>query len=171
METIHVFLHLFVTVHKQVPLKSVLSFLDNGEEYSELLRHVTMRWVTLHFTIVRLGQNWPVIRSYFLSLGENDCPKFLWEYLKNCEDGQEGGESCILPPYFSFFSNALLCFQSSIKTLEKDTTTVTQLFHIMSAFKGNVETHVETLCIPVRITPLQTCLFTFVVYLRTLSVF
>jgi hypothetical protein len=72
-------------------------------------------------------------------LSENDCPKFLWEYLKNCEDGDKGEESCILPPYFSFFSSALLCFQSPIKTLEKDTATVTQQFHIMSTLKGKLE--------------------------------
>jgi hypothetical protein len=44
-----------------------------------------------------------------------------------------------LPPYLSFFSNALLCFQSPIKTLEKDTTTATQLFQIMSMLKGKLE--------------------------------
>jgi hypothetical protein len=63
----------------------------------------------------------------------------MWEYLRNCQDGDKGEESCILPPYLSFFSNALLCFQSPIKTLEKDTTTVTQLFHIMSTLKGKLE--------------------------------
>jgi hypothetical protein len=57
--------------------KSIFAFLDNGEENRELLRHVTTRWLTLHPAIVRLGQNWPCVKSYFLSLGENDCPKFL----------------------------------------------------------------------------------------------
>jgi hypothetical protein len=73
-------------------------------------------------------------------LGEKGCPKFLWEYLKNSEDGdKEGEESCILPPYFSFFFNSLLCFQSPIKTLKENTTKVTQLFHIMSTLKGKLE--------------------------------
>jgi hypothetical protein len=43
------------------------------------------------------------------------------------------------PTLFLIFSNALLCFQSPIKTLEKDTTTVTQLFHIMSTLNGKPE--------------------------------
>jgi hypothetical protein len=121
-----IFNHFSSSAKRTAALKSVFSFLDNGAEYSELLRHVTMRWLTLHPAIVRIGQNWPAIKSYFRSLGEKDCPKFLWEYLKNCKNGdKEGEESCILPPYFSFFSSALSCFQSPIKTLEKDTTTVT----------------------------------------------
>jgi hypothetical protein len=33
------------------------------------------------------------------------------------------------PTLFLIFSNVLLCFQSPIKTLEKDTTTVNQLSH------------------------------------------
>jgi hypothetical protein len=43
------------------------------------------------------------------------------------------------PTLFLIFSSALLCFQSPIKTLEKDTTTVTQLFHAMSTLKCKLE--------------------------------
>jgi hypothetical protein len=140
--------YLWILAIHYAGLKSVFAFLDNGEEYSELLRHVIKRWLTLHPAIVRLGQNWPCVKSYFLSLGENDCPKFLWEYLKNCEDGdKEGEQSCILPPYFSYFSNALLCFQSPIKTPEKDTTTVTQLFYIMSTLKVKLEQRNRGICL------------------------
>jgi hypothetical protein len=71
------------------------------------------------------GTKLTAIKSYFLGVGENDCPKFVWEYLKKREGGEKGEESRILSHYFSFFSNALLCFQSPIKPLEKDATTVT----------------------------------------------
>jgi hypothetical protein len=47
-----------------------------------------------------IGTKLAAIKSYFLSLGENDCPKFVWEYLKKCEDGEKSEESCILPPNF-----------------------------------------------------------------------
>jgi hypothetical protein len=137
---VKIFNHFSSSAKHTAALKSVLAFLDNGEEYTELLRHMTMWWLMLRPAIVQVGQKWPAIKSYFLSLGENDCPKFLWEYLKNCEDGNKEGEvSCVLPPYFSFFSNVLLCFQSPIKTPEKDTTIVTQLFHITSTLKGKLE--------------------------------
>jgi hypothetical protein len=41
----------------------------------------------------------------------------------------------------SFLISFPVCcfFQSPTKTLEEDTTTVTQLFHIMSTLKGNPE--------------------------------
>jgi hypothetical protein len=38
-----------------------------------------------------------------------------------------------------FFFSVLFCFQSPTNTLEEDTTTVTQLFHIMSTLKGKLE--------------------------------
>jgi hypothetical protein len=135
-----IFNHFSSSAKCTAALKLVFAFLDNGGEYSELLSYMTTQWLTLHPVIVQLGQNWLAVKLYFFSFGEKDCPKFLWEYLKNCEDGdKEGEESCIFPPYFSFFFSVLLCFQSPIKTLENDTNTVTQLFHIMRALKGKLE--------------------------------
>jgi hypothetical protein len=90
---VKIFNHFCSSAKRTADLKLVLAFLDNGEQYSELLHHATTQRVTLHPAIVRLGH---AIKSYFLSLGENNCPKFLWEYLKNYEDGDKGEESCIL---------------------------------------------------------------------------
>jgi hypothetical protein len=56
---VKIFSHFSSSAKHTAAIKSVFAFLDNGEEYSELLRHVTMRWLTLHPVIVRLGQNWP----------------------------------------------------------------------------------------------------------------
>jgi hypothetical protein len=49
---VKIFNHFSSSAKRTAALKSVFTFLDSGEKYSELLRHVTTQWLKLHPAIV-----------------------------------------------------------------------------------------------------------------------
>lgn len=67
-------------------LKSIHTFVEI--EYQSLLRHVPTRWLSLWPAVKRLHDRWAPIKTYFLSLGEDQCPKSLWQLFKDDRDGE-----------------------------------------------------------------------------------
>ncbi|CAM4725705.1 unnamed protein product [Leuciscus chuanchicus] len=67
-------------------LKSIHTFVEI--EYQSLLRHVPTRWLSLWPAVKRLHDSWASIKTYFLSLGEDQCPKSLWLLFKDDQDGE-----------------------------------------------------------------------------------
>ncbi|PSN30047.1 hypothetical protein C0J52_21210 [Blattella germanica] len=70
-------------------------------EFSEVLRHVPTRWMSLGKAVDRLLQNWNGITSYFKSLPDSDCQKFLQQHFQADKCDKE----ILLKMYLSFFSN------------------------------------------------------------------
>jgi hypothetical protein len=100
---------------------------------------VGTRWLTLYPAIERLSKCWPAIKSYFLSLGADECPRRIWKYLKGCEKGETEGEgSSIIPVYCALLKNVLLPFQCTIKQLERDSTMAPELFALMKELKNKI---------------------------------
>lgn len=75
-----IFSHFAVSAHRTEALKAVFAFVE--EEYHSVQRHVPTRWLSLRPAVKRLHDTCPAIKSYFLSLGENHCPKALWQLIK-----------------------------------------------------------------------------------------
>ena len=85
-------------------------------EFSEVLRHVPTRWMSLGKAVDRLLQNWNGITSYFKSLPDADCPKFLQQHFQadNCD------KEILLKIYLSFFNNVSKVFNEAILEIEKN---------------------------------------------------
>ncbi len=84
-------------------LKAVLAFVE--EDYRVLLRHIPQRWLSLWPAVKRLHNNWTAVRSYFLSLGEDQCPKSPWQHFKKDQDSD--GQPLELQVCLSFLNNVL----------------------------------------------------------------
>ena len=80
------FSHFSSSAKRIEELKSIYAFVEM--EYQSLLRHVPTRWLSLWPAVKRLYDNWAPIKSYFLSLGEEQCPKSLWRLFKDDQDGE-----------------------------------------------------------------------------------
>lgn len=77
----------FSTSSKRVEeLKSVYIFVE--KEYQSLLRHVPTRWLSLWPAVKRLHDSWVALKTFFLSLGEEHCPKSLWLLFREDQDGE-----------------------------------------------------------------------------------
>jgi hypothetical protein len=63
-----------------------------GEDYEALLHDVGTRWLTLYPAIGRLAKCWPSVKSCFLSLGGDDCPRQIWKYMGVCDSGEAAVE-------------------------------------------------------------------------------
>jgi hypothetical protein len=109
-------LHRFSSSAKRITeLKNVFQFF--GEDYEDMLRHVGTRRLTLYPAIERLSKCCPAIKSYFMSLGADECPWHIWKYLKGCEEGDtEGEESSIIPVHCAFIKKCVIAFSVHNKT-------------------------------------------------------
>jgi hypothetical protein len=88
------FNHFSSSAKRITELKNVFQFL--WEDYEDMLHHVGTRWLTLYPSIERLSKCWPAIKSYFLSLGADECPRHIWKYLRDAKKERN-------LPFFQFF--------------------------------------------------------------------
>ena len=108
-------------------------------EFREMLRHVTTRWLSLNPAVSRILQSWTALKSYFISLGE-ECPKQIRAALKLPSDAEEvnAEESDVVQVYLLFCNNILSIFEEVVKKLERNDTTVIELYPIMKEFRDKL---------------------------------
>ena len=85
--------------------------------------------MALNPAISCLLENWPALKSYFISIGD-ECPRRLRELLRLPDDaaGVDG------EVYLLFCNNVLSLFEEVVKKLERDATTSADLYAIMDSF-------------------------------------
>ena len=130
-----IFSHFSVSAHRTEALKSVFAFVE--EEYHAVRRHVPTRWLSLWPAVKRLHDSWAAIKSYFLSLGEDQCPKALWKLIKADQDGE--GQPLQLQVYLAFLNNVLKMFHEVVLQLEGQDGTVCELYDIMFTLKTKLQ--------------------------------
>lgn len=130
-----IFSHFSVFAHRIEALKSVFAFVE--EEYHAVRRHVPTRWLSLWPAVKRLHDSWAAIESYFLSLGENQCPKALWQLIKKDQEGE--GQPLQLQVYLAFLKNVLKMFHEVVLQLEGQDGTVCELYDIMFTLKTKLQ--------------------------------
>ncbi|KAJ8011748.1 hypothetical protein DPEC_G00061480 [Dallia pectoralis] len=81
--------------------------------------------------------SWAPIKTYFLSLGEDQCPKSLWRLFKDDQDGE--GNPLDLQVYLSFLSNALKIFHDTVLVLEREDGTICELYDMMFTLKTKLQ--------------------------------
>uniref|UniRef100_A0A8C1LCU6 Uncharacterized protein n=1 Tax=Cyprinus carpio TaxID=7962 RepID=A0A8C1LCU6_CYPCA len=57
-------------------------------KYREILRHVPTCWLSLLPAIQRILECWPALKSYFVSLGKEDCPSIIWTFVCGASDAE-----------------------------------------------------------------------------------
>lgn len=48
-------------------------------EFAPVLRHVKTKWLSLLPTVKRATKSFDILKDYFKSLGEDECPSLLWQ--------------------------------------------------------------------------------------------
>ncbi|KAK7879558.1 hypothetical protein WMY93_033730 [Mugilogobius chulae] len=130
-----VFSHFSSSAKRTEQLKQMFEFVE--EDYLSMVKHVPTRWLSIWPAVTRLHTCWQAIKAYFLSKGEQNCPKVLWKLLKNDQDSE--GQPLKLQVYLSFLHNALKVFHDAILMLEGDNKTVCELYDIMSTLRTKLQ--------------------------------
>lgn len=102
-----------------------------------MARHVPTRWLQDGSVYGLLSHSWPAVKAYFVSLGEQNCPKVLWKLFRKDQDGE--GQPLELQAYLSFLHIALKIFHEVILQLEGEDRTVCELYDIMSTLKTKLQ--------------------------------
>lgn len=102
--------HFSSSAKRREELQSFFTFVDL--EWSEILRHVPTRWLSLTPAVDRILCNWDAIKSYMRSV--EDCPRILQKHFSD----DESGKDLILQAYFSFFSHIGNILLKSSKYIE-----------------------------------------------------
>nr|XP_005313440.1 uncharacterized protein LOC101943458 isoform X1 [Chrysemys picta bellii]XP_005313442.1 uncharacterized protein LOC101943458 isoform X1 [Chrysemys picta bellii] len=123
-------------------LKEFFDFLET--EYSEILRHVPTRFVTLFTAVDRLLKHWPALKSYFVNKGEEKVSCAIWAFLSEQEDAVSDDDIITLPElYIYFVHNILSQFNNTIKVLESDFIQVTELYGIFNRLRREIQNRQE----------------------------
>lgn len=126
-----IFNHFSVSAKRRDELKSFFDFVDL--EWSEIVRHVPTRWLSLTPAVKRLLQNWPAIKSYFQSI--DDCPKFFSKIFQNDDPHSD----LYIQLHFNFFVNVGEVLDATAKALEKTDLSVLESFKCMASIRNKIQ--------------------------------
>lgn len=125
-------------------LKEFFIFMET--DYIQLLGHSRIRFLTLFPAIDRILQSWPVLKSYFLSKGEENVSKLIWKFVACDQDSEvQKDENQICEAYLYFIHNIMSIFSSHIKHLESDYIQPTEVFDIFYKIKLEFSNRLENL--------------------------
>ncbi|XP_073206492.1 uncharacterized protein [Lepidochelys kempii] len=123
-------------------LKEFFDFM--GTEYSEILPHIATRFLTLFTAVDRLLKNWPALKSYFVSKGEENVCRAIWAFLSEQEHAVSNDETLTLPElYIYFVHNIMSQFNNTIKVLESDYVQVTELYTKFNKLRREIQNRQE----------------------------
>lgn len=115
-------------------LKSFYVFCDM--EFRELIKHCPTRWLSILPAIDRILLSWLPLKEYFEHLSEkNELPKLYIEVfgIKNNKINES------IEIYLLFVQHFACIFHETIKKLESNSTTILELFKILSEFIKQLE--------------------------------
>ncbi|XP_048345101.1 uncharacterized protein LOC125428658 [Sphaerodactylus townsendi] len=116
----------------------LMSFYEFVEtEYKDVLQHVTTRWLCLLPAVDRILESWTVLRAYYLSQGEDDCLRIVWEAFSVEET------ACLPLCYVYFVHNLMRIFSESVKKLECDHVTCTELHSVLESLHSKLKRRKE----------------------------
>lgn len=127
---IKVFGHFSVSSKCAEALNEIFDFIETQGD--NLFRHVPTRWMSLLPAIENMLKCWPAIKSYFQSVGQEECPSLIWKYIDD-ENGEKDYSE--IEVYMLFLQNCLMIFEEAIKSLEKDELTAPELFDTMYSLR------------------------------------
>ena len=100
-----------------------------GVQYRDIIKHVSVRWLSLELAVQRVLRLYPALRSYFLS-GDDRQPRF--QHLKQLF------ENPITEVYLMFFQAILPAFTMLNKFLQRDAPCLYLLHDCMQSFVSNI---------------------------------
>ncbi|XP_060089771.1 uncharacterized protein LOC132568204 [Heteronotia binoei] len=104
-------------------LRAFFEFVD--AEYKDLIQCGPPRWLSLMPAIETVLHCWSALRVYFLSCGEEECEKIVWE-------GFSPEEESSLPLCYTYFLyNLMALFNPIMKKLENTYVSCTELHRIL----------------------------------------
>jgi hypothetical protein len=114
--------------------------------FNAVLRHVPTRWLSLFKCLERILEGWTAVKMYFLKLGEEECPKVIWDFLSNQEDeiSDDLGSNITVQECYLYFSHHFLnLFVSPLLTLEKQNVLCFELHDLMIKLLTQLERRKE----------------------------
>ena len=112
-----------------------------NEDYTELLHHVPTRWSSFAPAIKRLLDNWPALISYFCSI--DDCPARIQTILRLKRDGTEEDKVEEVEIWLRFILSSMNVFERSVRVIEGEYVSATEVYDIMYALQNNICTRIE----------------------------
>lgn len=106
-----------------------------------MLRHVCTRWLSLFAAVERVIKSWKAIKKYFLELGQENCDKTIWNFIKSNEHELEedlSSDISLGECYLFFVHHYMNILNVGILQLESNKLTITELHDVMCDLKNQI---------------------------------
>ena len=132
-----VFSEFSCSAKKREQLKECFEFCQS--QFQEVIRHVPTRWLSLHKAVERLLLSWKPLKSYFLALGSDECPKAVWTFLSDQEHEMANDDEPTFSELYLYFVHFFMSsFQDTMLKLENRSTLSCDLYTIMDRFRSSL---------------------------------
>lgn len=123
---------------KREELKSFFEFCES--EFHEVLHHVPTCWLSLFKAVERLLLNWIPLKSYFISLGSDECHKVIWNLISDQENElAKDDEPTISELYLYFTQFFMSIMQDTLLKLESKKILACDLHIIMCKLRDSLQ--------------------------------
>lgn len=128
-------------------LDTLKSFFEDFDlEYHKVIRHVATRWLSLFRCVNRLILNWPALKSYFISIGKENCEPAIWRFIDDEDEVTNDLSSQLTFPeiYLYFVHHYMNVLTESILILEKKDLTSIELHDIMCQLREKIKHRLDS---------------------------
>lgn len=123
---------------KREELKSFFEFCES--EFHEVLRHVPTRWLSLFKAVERLLLNWIPLKSYFISLGSDECHKVIWNLISDQENELAKDDEPTISELYLYFTHFFMSImQDTLLKLESKKILACDLHIIMCKLRDSLQ--------------------------------
>jgi hypothetical protein len=134
-----IFSHFSHSAKRINALKSCYEFVKY--EYSEIVKYIPTRWLSLYPALERIINNMEAIKSYFIGIGPKECDNIITEFIWDQNDSDR--EFTFYELFIHFAHQFMQVFHETVLILENKSTNATDLYNIMDGLRGKIKNRIE----------------------------
>jgi hypothetical protein len=134
-----IFSHFSHSAKRVDALKSCYKFVNC--EYSEIVKYIPTRWLSLYPALERIITNMEAIKSYFIGIGPKECDNIITEFI--WDENNSNRDFTFYELFIHFAHQLMQVFHETVLILENKSTNATDLYDIMNQLREKIRNRIN----------------------------